>query len=281
MSLRNIVWLASYPKSGNTWTRIFLANYLFAKAEPFPINQLSKIGMGDSRVKRYREVAPGPFDPSNDLDCMKRRQLVLRRLAGNGADINFSKTHNQNDVVFGLPLIPEQFTRAAIYIIRDPRDVVLSYADHFDKSLAESVEDLADQNASSGGAADSQTVRQFFGNWSQHVRSWTTRGPFPVTVLRYEDLQEAPERTFTSLLQALEIPVEQARLEQAIAFSQFNTVRAQEDKDGFNETPRSADRFFNSGTSGRWREDLPGPLADRIAAQHGEQMRRFGYLDTA
>ncbi len=137
--MKSLVWLASYPKSGNTWLRIFLANYIFNPDQPVPINQVHRIGMGDSVAKAYRMVArargetvPDTFDPDATL---RLRYGVLRGVTNNGAEVNFLKTHNQNFTLHGVELIPRALTRAAIYVMRDPRDMLISYARHYGHDL--------------------------------------------------------------------------------------------------------------------------------------------------
>ena len=94
----SIVWLASYPKSGNTWMRIFLANYMMNLPEPVPINQAGKMGLGDAVVKFYNMVAGHEID-SNDVDTvMKLRPKVLRGIVANNADVNLVKTHGTRTI---------------------------------------------------------------------------------------------------------------------------------------------------------------------------------------
>jgi len=119
---KSIVWLASYPKSGNTWTRIFLANYIFNRQTPMPINQVHRLGMGDSIEKAYRMVAGGPFDVADYRQSLALRDRVLKGIVNNDAAVNFGKTHNRLTRAFGVDLIPTHLTRSAIYILRNPLD---------------------------------------------------------------------------------------------------------------------------------------------------------------
>ena len=118
---KSIVWLASYPKSGNTWLRVFLANYLFNRQTPMPINEVYRIGMGDAVEKAYRLVAEGPFNVADPRQAVELRPRVLARVVANGAEVNFLKTHNRRGKVYGIELIPPHMTRSAIYIVRSSR----------------------------------------------------------------------------------------------------------------------------------------------------------------
>ena len=89
---KSIIWLASYPKSGNTWTRIFLANYLMNSDKPVPINQVHRFGMGDSIPRMYQMVAGRQIDVRDYQETLKLRDKVLAGIVANKADVNFVKT---------------------------------------------------------------------------------------------------------------------------------------------------------------------------------------------
>ncbi len=273
---KSILWLASYPKSGNTWLRIFLANYLFNLDRPVPINEVHRIGMGDSVANAYRKVAKGEFDVHDVRQTLRLRNAVLQAVVNNGAEVNFLKTHNKRGAINEVELIPRKFTRGAIYVMRDPRDMVFSYARHFGYDVDGASQAIcAPMN---GAVPDKSVVTQWFGSWSDHVRSWTRGKGFPLLTLRYEDMQSNPTLAFGRVLKFIGMPVDAARLEKAIRFSSFDEVRKQESEKGFIEKSAVAERFFHSGTSGQWRNDLPPALADRIVVANGETMREFGYI---
>ena len=273
---KNIVWLASYPKSGNTWVRIFLANYLFKRTTPMPINEVHRLGMGDAIARTYDRVAGRPVDPTDAQATLALRPKVLRAIAANGADVNLVKTHNARDVAMGVDLIPADLTRSAVYILRNPLDLVLSYSRHYGDSLTDTVERLARRDNVVAG--DAQSVPQFLGTWSDHVAGWTRRARFPLLVLRYEDLHEKPQESFARLLEHIGVTPEPERLERAIRFSRFEEVARQETEHSFVEKSATAERFFTSGTAGQWREALAPELADRIAGDHRRIMKTYGYL---
>ncbi|MFQ5565802.1 MAG: sulfotransferase domain-containing protein, partial [Paracoccaceae bacterium] len=182
---RTLVWLASYPTSGNTWLRAFLANYFIDSATPVSINEMQKISFGDSSAPAYAELGrcdPRRLDPAR-LAALRERHL--ERVSRNG-EVNFVKTHNAHIRIAGRWLIPARLTRAAVYLIRDPRDMVLSYADHFALDPSRAADAIG--SAHNRVPANARTVTQFLGDWSGHVKSWTRARDFPVLVLRYEDL---------------------------------------------------------------------------------------------
>ncbi len=277
MPRKSIIWLASYPKSGNTWVRIFLGNYLLNPETPMPINRINQLGMADSSAQMYRAVAKGAFDSADPMQALRLRGRVLNGIVSNGADVNFVKTHNVRDRVFGVDLIPAKLTRSAICIIRDPHDVAVSYARHFGRTLESAVASIGRSNNTTAGRGDS--VKQFLCSWSEHVTSWARTRDFPVLMLRYEDLHADPEAAFARALTHIGVPVDDQRLARAIRFSSFDEMRRQEEKDPFVERSNKTERFFHTGKSGQWREVMPEALVEKIHRDHGAVMREFGYLD--
>ena len=276
MPRKNLVWLASYPKSGNTWTRVFLANYLFNTRAPIPINQVHRLGTGDSIAEMYRHVSGSRFDPRDVKATLTLRPKVLKGIAANNADVNLIKTHCRRARLGGIELVPPQLTRAAVYILRDPHDMVLSFARHYGGTLEQTVAAIGRSDHVVAGEAGSAV--QFVGHWSEHVTSWTRTRRFPVVVLRYEDLRADPAAGFARILELIGVPVEEERLERAIRFSSFEEMQRQEAAHGFIERSPRADRFFASGESGRGRTELPPEIVSRLAEEQGDVMREFGYL---
>ena len=272
---RTPVWLASYPKSGNTWPRAFLANYFIDSPEPVSINEMQKISFGDSSAPAYADL--GRCDPKRlrPAQIVALRERHLERVSRNG-QVNFVKTHNAHIRVAVRRLISARLTGAAVYIIRDPRDLVLSYADHFALDPAAAAAALA--SARNHVPANSRTVTQFIGDWSGHVKSWTRTSDFPVLVLRYEDLLASPKPAFEAVLRLIGAPVDEGVLAQATRFSSFEVLTAQEAATGFREKGPDQARFFRRGVSGQWRDELAGDIVERITAKHGAVMKRHGYL---
>ncbi|QGX98802.1 sulfotransferase domain-containing protein [Roseovarius faecimaris] len=274
---KSIIWLASYPKSGNTWMRIFLANYLMNTKEPMPINQVHRFGMGDTIAKTYHMVAGRQIDVNDPAQILTLRDKVLRGIVANNADVNFVKTHNIRRDAFGVQLIPEQYTRSSIYILRNPLDMVLSYARHHDLSVEQAVHAIGhSDNATSG---DAMAVATFLGSWSEHVNSWTARASYPQLTIRYEDLLAEPEENFANVLNHIGIPVDEERLKRAIKHASFKEVKKQEKKHGFIEKSAAAESFFTSGKAGSWKSELAPELAEQIKKDHRATMKRYGYLD--
>jgi len=276
MPRKTIIWLASFPKSGNTWARALIANYLIDRDEPVPINALKQFSVSDAHTPLYTKAAGGALSPGDQAAVLRLRPKVLTAIATNGADRNMVKTHNQNLSLQGLRLIPPELTHAAIHIVRDPRDVALSYARHYGLSPERATSAMANPNLSTG--ADAALVKQFLGSWSAHVTSWRAERAFPVLTLRYEDMLADTEDALAKMVRHLGLEPERARIEKAVRFSSFDELSTQERAQGFGERSRHNDRFFHSGTAGQWRDGLDPALAARIEADQGKAMRAEGYL---
>ena len=272
-----IVWLASYPKSGNTWVRAFLAN-LFANPEaPVPVNRLPNFVHADHVGAHYEAVSGKPFAQLTDADIHRLRPAVQRHLAAASERTIFCKTHNALTTLDGLPTIDRAVTQGVIYVVRNPLDVCLSYADHYGMDLEKASWALC--ASTNRIMTEPTTAFQVLGSWSDHARSWVLPPRMPHHVMRYEDMIARPIETFRALTTFLVLPDDAARLKKAVAFSRFDTLRRLEAEDGFVERSPHSRRFFRSGKVGQWRGKLAQPQIDRLVEHHRDVMRHFGYLD--
>lgn len=275
----NILWLASYPRSGNTWLRVFLHNYLRNSAEPYDINRLRDLTTSDSDARWYRMLDPRPCEFLTKEEVAALRPKVHQAITRSRPDTVFVKTHNALMIDRGTPMISEEHTAGAIYVLRNPLDVALSYSVHFGISPDEAVAAL-NRPGNQSKSNEPHFVYEFHGSWSENVESWTARDTKSIHVVRYEDLQAAPAETFGKMLRFLGLPVNGERLERAIANSAFPVLQAQERKAGFRERSRKSDSFFRAGRSGEGAERLSPGLIQSLEEVHETQMRRFGYWRT-
>jgi len=271
-----LIWLASYPKSGNTWLRSFLHNLLRNPSESFDINKLSAFTLGESQTHWFQMLDPS-CAPAFEIDDVRRlRPLVHRKLMETSPDSVFVKTHNALVIEGGLPLISQEVTAGAIYVVRDPRDVVISYSHHLGQSIDDTITLLESEEAWTPG--NERTVYERLNSWSTHVHSWTHTPNPRLHVVRYEDLLTAPIKSFGGIATYLGLKPPRARLERAIKLSSFKVLQAQERRNGFIERSRHAETFFRKGEAGQWKTILTPAQIARIEAAHDVQMRRFHYL---
>lgn len=273
---RTIVWLASYPKSGNTWLRAFLANYLFDCDGPASFEAIQSISRGDSSGTAYAELSGRDPRELTMPEYLETRRRHLRHIATSGGAVNFVKSHAANGRIGGDSLIPAELTRQAIYLVRHPLDLLVSYADHWGIGVADAARQIADpKNAVS---ATPKTAAQFLGTWSEHVASWTSARDFPVLTVRYEDMMADPERAFTAVLRRIGAPVERDVLDRAIEAASFPRLVAMETAGGFPERGPRQKRFFREGRTGQWRDAVPDAVVQRVIRDHRNVMKRLGYL---
>ncbi len=275
-----IIWLASYPKSGNTWLRAFLANYLQNASKPLPINDLPNHILGDNMVVHYQQYSGLKTEELTDEKIAELRPKVHQWMAhSRGTDV-FVKTHNVIARVGGTPLITPAATAGAIYVVRNPFDVAISFSHHYQVTLDRAVESLNETNyflPAQGGQ-----VQQFLGSWSRHVTAWTEAPGMTRHVMRYEDMKAAPLKAFGELVRFLGLPKDMDRLKRAVRFSDFDELRAQEAKTRFIESrPDGKTPFFRDGRAGQWRDVLSPAQVESLIEANRAVMVKMGYLDEA
>jgi aryl sulfotransferase len=273
-----IVWLASYPKSGNTWLRVLLTNYLSDASEPADINKLS--GGPIAGARRSFDEWAGVEASALDANVVDRlRPEVYRRLARDADETLFVKVHDAwTRADSGEPMFPADVTLGVVYIIRNPLDLAASCAHHWGTSITAAVETLCDGGGSPTRCNLTGQLRQRLGSWGEHVRSWVDDSGTALHVVRYEDLSIEPCGFFGGVVKFCGLDYDEDLVKKAVAFSSFGELQRQEASSGFQErSPAAPGGFFRRGETGSWRDELPGDLAERLMAAHHETMRRFGY----
>ncbi len=277
--MNRLVWLTSYPKSGNTWMRIFLINYLLNTQTPQDINALEMINHAGTRF--IFDGLAGFASSHLTLDEVdKLRPEIFRHESELTPDLKFLKVHDAYVMTArGEPLFPVDASYGAIYIVRNPLDVAVSYAHHEKITIDQIIDRMCYPEAALAIRGDRymDQIRQKLLTWSDHVRSWQN-APMPVHVVRYEDMLGDGERVFTEVIRFLNLPDDGDRIRRAIAFSSFDEVRKQESQKKFSERIHQDATFFRKGKAGSWEEELTPEQADRIREAHGDIMRQFGYL---
>jgi hypothetical protein len=271
----NLVWLASYPKSGNTWLRAFLHNYIAEPAAPYSINALADFSAVECAAAFFRPHTAKPVAALSPAEVQALRPAVHRELTKLHPDLVFVKTHNANLALYGTAFCTPSVTAGAIVVVRDPRDVALSYAAYTGLSVDETIAFMGKNGAANLGT-DIQ-VFELLSSWSMHVASWTQQRKF--LALRFEDMVADPQATFARVISYLGNDDNPARLARAIAFSRFDVLAAQEQRDGYAaHAPGARGQFFRRGQAALWKTALSAAQIKRIETDHAEMMRRFSYL---
>jgi len=276
-----IIWLASYPKSGNTWLRVFLANYQNNEDQPVDINDLFG-GLIASQRPIFDQVIGINASELTEAEIDRYRSKVYEQLSAEARDPLFMKIHDSwrcNDL--GNPIFSSSVTKMVLYLIRNPLDVAASMAHHSGIGYDEAIKAMGDSTytlARLDGGLKSQ-LHQPLSSWSGHVKSWVDQSELPVHLIRYEDLLQAPLKYFGEIVNTLQLPWKEKRLRKAIEFSGFKRLQAQETKAGFKERLITATTgFFRQGKSGSWQEELTPEQVQQVCTDHRDIMQRFGYL---
>ncbi len=272
-----IFWIASYPKSGNTWMRAFLCN-LISPNPPVPINEFAKHLPSEAAANWHQQHGDPGVDMSRPTpEGARSRWKVQKAIAESFGGRNMIlKTHNILGRFAEVPLIRPDVTMGALYILRDPRDVAVSFSQHFAMSLEETIAFMERRDAYVGGTQDDANpgVFELLGSWADHVRSWTRANP---TVLRYEDMKRDPLGSFTKAAAALGMEGRTEKIRQAVEAADFDRLKAAERAEGYAEGSSRAESFFRKGESGGWREVLTKDQESAIREMAGDLMERFDY----
>jgi len=276
-----LIWLASYPKSGNTWVRAFLANYLRGTPTPADINTLG-VGPIASDRRLFDELVGIEASELSGAEVEALRPQVYRQYARELRRTVFVKVHDAYNVVDGTATFPPDAGDRAIYVVRNPLDVAVSLAHHLGTTYDDAVDRMCRGfSFSPGGDRLDEQLPQALRSWSDHVASWVDASALHVQVLRYEDLAADAAARFGMVLEFAGLPIDHDQLQRSVAFSSFDELRSQEQARGFRERPPKSQAFFRVGRAGAWREALAESQVARIVDCHAATMSRLGYLDIA
>jgi aryl sulfotransferase len=275
-----IIWLASYPKSGNTWFRTFISNLLNEKHEEISINQLKTDGIFSSRPL-FDHITGVEASNLTAAEIDRLRPRIYNHLAWTAERTLFIKVHDAYTYLEdGTPLMGTENAKA-IYIMRNPLDVAVSFANHSSKDLDTMVKNMGDATFAFCNNKNrlANQLRQQLLTWSAHVESWAQATEIPVHLVRYEDMKLNPVPTFTAAVRFMGLDCSEEQIEKAIQMSDFKKLKAEEAAKGFKERPYQTVAFFRKGEVGDWRNHLTEAQRDKLIADHGEVMRKYGYLN--
>lgn len=267
LNLKMINWMASFPKSGNTWVRFM---YLAHVLKYLDINANSRITYSDAMPHIYQAVS----SLSLEHMCMEHRVVLrgaalIHLLAEAAHRPIIVKTHCANIDINSIKLIPYELTKTSVLLVRDPRDVALSYARFLNCDVDKAIELMEDKRHR---LCSNVVIPQYVSSWSMHTFSWIKYAK-PL-VVKYEDLMEDTTHWFKEILKLWSEDTEGAG--KAVDMANLANLQLQEKKHGFIEN-FGHHRFFGPGGS-RWKNKLTKDQVDRIEKEHGEMMNELGYM---
>ena len=267
------VWIASYPKSGNTWMRCLLEAY--RRGGTLDINDM-RITSADGGATIVQGVSPIPLGQLGLRGEMLLRPCALLNLFSRLSKPIWVKTHFANIQPDGLPrCIPPDFTERVVYVVRDPRSTLLSFSRFFNFPMDKAVAAMANKDFTIGGTETHALT--LISGWSNHVASWTGEKDFPVHVVKYEDLQKNAGKELTEVLEFLGADVDKKTVKLAVSASDITKIQKDEEENGFRENRKSErGTFFNGGR--KYKDELGPKYIRRIEEDHGAVMKLLGYL---
>jgi hypothetical protein len=279
--MSGITWLASYPKSGNTWFRVFLTNLQGNLEEPAGINCLGATPIASTRGI-FDEAAGFESSDLTTEEIDRLRPEIYEHIAANAEDNLFMKVHDAYTWVDkAIPMFPDRATKGAIYFLRNPLDVAVSFAHHSGWDYDRTISNMANEKTAfcSKQKKLHNQLQQKLLSWSRHVLSWVENPGFNICILKYEDMKQNPFETFEKAVKFSGLDHGTDEIQKAIDLSSFEELQRQEKENGFKEKSSPSKLFFRKGKIGSWKEELSDKQVEQIIKDHGQVMRRFGYLD--
>ena len=288
--MKRTIWLASYPKSGNTWLRLLLAN--LDQEGPVDINDIPGHGGIASSRACFDNVMLFPSGLLTHSECEQLRPTIhsavhsmqyLDEDETPGAKPRFVKTHDAYTFTrSGEPLLAgSSGADGVILIVRDPRDVAPSLANHNGTDIDAAIEYMAKAEISLCGSRRAQPnqLRQRLLGWSGFVQSWLDQADIPVHIVRYENLKEDTFEVLRGVLEFAGVPFSIDAIQRAVRYADFDELQRQEASAGFREAPRRGanSRFFRRGVSGAWKDELTPTQLATLERDHGPVMTSLGY----
>ena len=276
-----IIWIASYPKSGNTWLRSFISSYYFSKKGKFNFSLLMNILQFPS-VKFTKKNLNSELEASNNW-IYNQNQFF------SGENIHFIKTHNSLNQYKGNSFTTKNLSLGAIYIVRDPRNLITSMTHHYSLSYEQAYKKLIDENASllEKSRDGDYSNFSFLGSWSSHFKSWKNCKDFKTLFVKYEDLENNKYDSFKKIVQFInslkqdKSSLNEKKFLNSINSTNFSNLRNKEEIEGFEESVNSKSgerkRFFNLGFNNRWQKILPKNILTKLNNNLQSDLNDLGY----
>ncbi len=279
-----IIWVASYPKSGNTWIRSIISSLVYTKDGIFDFPSIKKIDQYPQR--RFFEYFTQDY---NNIHEIKKHWITSQERINLDNEIKFFKTHHLNCKVDNYPFTNKECTRATIYIVRDPRNLIDSISNHFSKSIEESKRFLLTSKILSPGKEielRGGNVITYIGSWKEHYKFWTNDNE-NLLIIKYEDLvkniHHEIDKIIAFLKNFIDFEVTDTKKENIIKSTSFEALKKIEDNGDFTENVfvkgRSEKvRFFNKGPSNNWQMTLPKEIQKDLETELNNELKELGYL---
>ena len=280
-----IIWLASYPKSGNTWIRSLLASYYYSENGEFEFKLLNKI-YGFPARKFFRDYK----DSLNSVDDTAKYWIKAQEKINSDNKLRLFKTHNALGSINNIDFTNNENTCGCIYIVRDPRNVVTSIKDYYEMDTYEEAQDFMfnKKKVLYEETNGKYTNFNFLGSWSTNYKSWIDNKIFPALLVKYEDLEINPLNvlekiiTFVNDVGKLKNQFNRNKAINSINNCSFEVLEKKEKNEGFHEANYGDKtgkkiKFFNRGKKNNWKIILPKKILKEFNNEFYEDLKIFDY----
>jgi len=279
-----IIWLASYPKSGNTLVRSMLSAYFFSKDGICNFNLIKHINQFPDSMY-FERMGVNIQDKEEVIkNYIKVQESFIKKNA-----IRFLKTHSYLFNIKNNPFTNLNCSLGVIYIVRDPRNVVSSFAKWTKKSLDKAADDMIDSYMMGGNLLKKNKIVHYVGPWNGNYNSWKSfKQPRRYLLIKYEELINNKESTFRKILsfiygiQGLKTIIDNKKINNVILTSDFYKMKKLEEEYGFLEATLDENKkpipFFDLGPKNDWKKILKPQIIKKIENAFKKEMIELGYL---
>ena len=279
-----IIWIASYPKSGNTWVRSIISSLIYTDDGIFDFPNIKKIEQYPQT--KFFEYFTQDYGNINEI---KKYWIASQDRINLDGKIKFFKTHHLNCKIDNFPFTNKECTEATIYIVRDPRNLLNSVSNHFTKSIEESKKFLLTSRILSPGKEielKGGNVITYLGSWKEHYKFWT-RDNEKLLIIKYEDLvkniHQEMDKIIAFLKKFIDFKVSDIKKENIIKSTSFEALKKIEEDGKFTENvfvkgTNQKVKFFNKGPDNNWQNTLPKDIRLELEAELKNELSALGYL---
>ena len=290
--MKKIFWVASYPKSGNTWMRAILCSLFFTKEGKFDFKLLNHISNFDhtSKFAFLKNMNPDDFNKLNEISVICKYWIEAQKRAKIEENFAFFKTHSANVTLNSHQYTNEQNTAGLIYLVRDPRDVVISYAKHYRINIDKAIHNLKSVNLITWtGDPKKNSCSVLTSSWDKNYLTWKNLN-VPKLFIKYEDLLQHTQQTLNKIMDFflenynIKFNHKEKLIKNIIETTSFESFRKFEKKQGFNEAPYFyfksgiAEYFFRVGKSQQWKNELTNEQLKDIENSFSEILQELEYI---
>ena len=283
-----IFWLASYPKSGNTWLRTLISSYYYSKDGIYTDNIIKKIG----QFPEKRHFTEFEYD-QNIVTDTTRFWLQAQKNINKDKQLRFFKTHNAFGALNNQSFTNKENSIGCIYIVRDPRNVITSLKNHYEMNDEQALKWMTNekqfiydvQNLEKDGYSDFQ----FISSWVTNYKSWIVQKQIPFKLIRYESLLNETYAVFKDIIEfinktsGINKKIDKERLKNSVQSTSFNKLKDNEKKHGFSEAILSKKTnekipFFFLGPENDWKKILTEEMKIKLGKIYKNNLKELSYL---